>query len=105
MAAGAPGRALGAARGLLRALRGRKVAPELRREALQEFRRHAQEEDAGRVEALVRRAEDYAYLIRSVQHHQEVLLSYNISVDRRGSQRGLVERTAQRVGLQVPPEE
>ena len=58
--------------------------------------------DAGRVRALLGAARDYEALVEGVNGHKEILLSYNISVDRRDRQKDKVARTARRVGLEVP---
>ena len=47
---------------------------------------------------------DLAFLVGAVGHHESLLLSYNISLDRRASQKAAVQRTARRVGLEVPDE-
>ena len=96
------GEARAALRGLLRAVGRRTGSEDLRGEVLAEFRRHAGEADAGRVRALLGAARDYEALVEGVNGHKEILLSYNISVDRRDRQKDKVARTARRVGLEVP---
>jgi len=57
------------------------------------------------VEALqknVALAKDYAYLVKSVHAHKDLLISYNIGVDREVEQAARLKDTANRVGLSMP---
>ena len=96
-----------------------------------EFRRHASEHDPAKAQWLVQLAKDYTFLANSVKEHrvrsqarlfseltrtyqqvskakqslrlaQELLLSYNIGIDRDARQMQSVERTAAAVGMQLP---
>lgn len=68
--------------------------------AREQFRRHAGEKDGRKVQALVELAEEYATLVQDVHAHKELLFSYNIGVER--NQREMIEKTARRVGLELP---
>ena len=57
---------------------------------------------SGGGEGAERTLRDLAFLVSAVGHHEQLLLSYNISLDRRASQKAAVQRTARRVGLEVP---
>ena len=52
--------------------------------------------------ALVR---DFAFLLSAVRHQRDLLLSYDIGVDRDARQMETIRRTAARVGLRLPGEE
>lgn len=52
--------------------------------------------------ARLRLAGDYAYLLTSVQHHKDLLLSYNIAVDRSDEMKKILNKSAASVGLQLP---
>jgi hypothetical protein len=47
-------------------------------------------------------AKDYAYLVKSVHAHKDLLMSYNIGVDREVEQSARLQDTANRVGLSMP---
>lgn len=47
-------------------------------------------------------AKDAAFLINGIHEHRELLLSYNITVDRTAEQAERLKNTAERVGLGMP---
>lgn len=47
-------------------------------------------------------AKDYAYLVNGIHDHRELLLSYNIGVDRTEELAARLRSTADRVGLRMP---
>nr|GEX52868.1 hypothetical protein [Tanacetum cinerariifolium] len=47
-------------------------------------------------------ARDYTYLLNSVHHHQDLLFSYNIAVDRSDEMKRILGKSAASVGLQLP---
>ena len=49
-------------------------------------------------------ARDFAFLLSAVKHQRELLLSYDIGIDRETRQMETVRRTAARVGLRLPGE-
>ena len=49
-------------------------------------------------------ARDFAFLLSAVKHQRDLLLSYDIGVDRETRQMETVRRTAARVGLRLPGE-
>ncbi|PWZ33058.1 hypothetical protein Zm00014a_004386 [Zea mays] len=65
-----------------------------------EFRAPAGTEAGAR--ARLRLAGDYAYLLTSVHHHKDLLLSYNIAVDRSDETKKILNKSAASVGLQLP---
>ncbi|KAK9806262.1 hypothetical protein WJX72_007752 [[Myrmecia] bisecta] len=73
-----------------------------RTHVLEEFRRHRHIADKAQASAKLQEARDYAFLVSSIQEHKELLLSYNIGIDREEVQRKSVENIARRVGLGVP---
>ncbi|KVH89184.1 uncharacterized protein LOC112526611 [Cynara cardunculus var. scolymus] len=54
------------------------------------------------LEQKVKLAHDYTYLLNSVHHHQELLFSYNIAVDRSDEMKKILGKSAASVGLQLP---
>lgn len=70
--------------------------------ARKEFNRLAKVGDPVAMQQALQTAKDYADLVSSIQSHKELLLSYNIGLDREKTQMEGVHRTAARVGLQVP---
>lgn len=71
--------------------------------AKEQFRRNAGEKDGRKVQELVQLAEEYATLVEDVHAHKELLFSYNIGVER--NQRDMMEKTARRVGLELPKQD
>ncbi|KAL5994826.1 hypothetical protein ACLOJK_024883 [Asimina triloba] len=67
----------------------------------QEFRKNINVPDADAVQKL-KLARDYIFLLNSVQHHKELLFSYNIAVDRSDEMRRTLKKSAASVGLQLP---
>ncbi|EFJ05907.1 hypothetical protein SELMODRAFT_431189 [Selaginella moellendorffii] len=67
----------------------------------EEFRKNAALSPADAYDKL-RLAKDYASLVASVHHHSDLLLSYNIAVDRSEEEKERLKDTAHRVGLQLP---
>ncbi|KAJ7562604.1 hypothetical protein O6H91_03G076900 [Diphasiastrum complanatum] len=67
-----------------------------------EFRRNAVLTDSYELQNKLDLVKDYVTLISSVHQHKELLLSYNIGVDREAEHAERLKNTAQRVGLQLP---
>jgi hypothetical protein len=65
-----------------------------------EFRRHASESDASRIESLRLSAAESALMFDSIHRYEDLLIKYNIgtSID----ERERIRRTAARVGLAIP---
>lgn len=76
--------------------------PLWRQAVFAEFRRHTGESDAGTVARLVQEARDVAFYLDSVKTHKELLVSYNIGVDRQKRQRQKLSDSARSVGLSLP---
>ncbi|KAL2635021.1 hypothetical protein R1flu_006500 [Riccia fluitans] len=70
----------------------------------EEFRKLKDISDPTLIEQKLLLAKDYAMLVNSVHYHKNLLLSYNIGVDREAEQQARLKDTAQRVGLQMPKE-
>jgi Complex1_LYR-like len=70
--------------------------------ARQQFRAKPIALDAEATRQRQRLAHDYASLLRASVHHRELLVKYQITVNREGAQREYVESVARRVGLHVP---
>jgi len=72
----------------------------------EEFRRHAHLKEGDDEQHSIQRkhalARDYAFLVNSVHAHKELLMSYNIAVDREAEQAARLQNTANRVGLSMP---
>ncbi|KAJ1689023.1 hypothetical protein LUZ63_013178 [Rhynchospora breviuscula] len=68
----------------------------------QEFRNNSNLSDQEAARRKLKLASDYTYLINSVHHHQELLFSYNIAVDRSDEMRKILKKSAASVGLQLP---
>eukprot|EP00891_Asterochloris_glomerata_P006876 jgi/Astpho2/6876/e_gw1.00106.59.1_t len=73
-----------------------------RQHILQEFRQSAGVEDPAQRDQLLQQAKDYAFLVHSVQEYKDLLMSYNIGVDRDKERRDLMSSTAARVGFSLP---
>ncbi|XP_010904717.1 uncharacterized protein [Elaeis guineensis] len=69
---------------------------------IEEFRKNSNLSDQAAVQNKVKLAHDYAFLLNSVQHHKELLLSYNIAVDRSDEMKKILNKSAASVGLQLP---
>ncbi|CAL5228201.1 g11288 [Coccomyxa viridis] len=69
---------------------------------IEEYRRHAGVTEPAEVQHLLQLVQDYTNLVHDVHHERELLLSYNIGVDRDARQRRMVQSTAARVGLRLP---
>ncbi|CAM6103540.1 unnamed protein product [Calypogeia fissa] len=93
-------------RGLLKALKTHvtKVSgnPHFREFVAAEFRKHKDLSDPAAIQQKLNLAKDYTTLVNSVHHHKELLLSYNIGVDRVAEQKARLIDTAHRVGLEMP---
>jgi hypothetical protein len=72
----------------------------------EEFRRHAHLKEGDDAQHSIQQkhalARDYAFLVNSVHAHKELLMSYNIAVDREAEQAARLQNTANRVGLSMP---
>lgn len=72
----------------------------------EEFRRHAHLKEGDDEQHSIQQkhalARDYAFLVNSVHAHKELLMSYNIAVDREAEQAARLQNTANRVGLSMP---
>jgi len=68
----------------------------------QEFRKNTVLKDPIDVRHKLDLAKDYSFLVRSVHAHKELLISYNIGVDRGVEQSARLKNTAERVGLSMP---
>ncbi|KAL3702310.1 hypothetical protein R1sor_020332 [Riccia sorocarpa] len=68
----------------------------------EEFKKFKDLSDPVLIEQKLSLAKDYAMLVNSVHYHKDLLLSYNIGVDRQAEQQARLKDTAHRVGLQMP---
>lgn len=73
----------------------------IRDEVAAVFQSNGQEEKSNE-DAKAALAQDMAFLINSIHEHREMLLSYNITVDRNVEQAERLKNTAERVGLGMP---
>jgi hypothetical protein len=73
-----------------------------RRFAIEEFRKNAILSEHNKLDNLVDTAQDYAFLIDSIREHKELLESYNIGIDIKDREKGMQQRAAAHVGLQIP---
>ncbi|KAJ4807303.1 hypothetical protein LUZ62_019869 [Rhynchospora pubera] len=71
----------------------------------QEFRNNSNLSEQEAARRKLKLASDYTYLINSVHHHQELLFSYNIAVDRSDEMKKILNKSAASVGLQLPDEQ
>lgn len=80
--------------------------PEFRAFIREEFRRHADLKECDDEQLSIQQkhalARDYAFLVNSVHAHKDLLMSYNIAVDREAEQAARLQNTANRVGLSMP---
>ncbi|KAI3518529.1 hypothetical protein L1887_07334 [Cichorium endivia] len=67
-----------------------------------EFRKNGDGLETSFIQQKIRLARDYTYLINSVHHHQDLLFSYNIAVDRSDEMKRILGKSAASVGLQLP---
>lgn len=68
----------------------------------QEFQKNRGLLDLSSIQQKLKVAHDYTYLLNSVHHHKELLLSYNIAVDRSDEMKRILGKSASSVGLQLP---
>ena len=114
--------ALSAYRALRRSLRASDIEDQgLVKSLSSEFRRILREEEEGKAgkkaptststktssssSSTSLLARDFAFLLDAVRHQRDLLLSYDIGVDRDTRQMETVRRTAARVGLRLPEKE
>ncbi|KZV33127.1 hypothetical protein F511_03393 [Dorcoceras hygrometricum] len=64
----------------------------------QEFRKNSNFEDSRNLKL----ASDYTFYLNSVHHHKNLLLSYNIAVDRTDEMKNILGKSAASVGLKLP---
>ncbi|KAK7359156.1 hypothetical protein VNO77_01103 [Canavalia gladiata] len=69
---------------------------------ISEFRVNRNLSDDVAVQQKIKLAHDYTYLLNSVNHHKDLLLSYNIAVDRTDEVKRTLGKSAARVGLGLP---
>ncbi|XP_026659637.1 uncharacterized protein LOC103705009 isoform X3 [Phoenix dactylifera] len=69
---------------------------------IEEFRKDTNLSDQAAVQNKVKLARDYTFLLNSVHHHKELLLSYNIAVDRSDEMTKILNKSAGSVGLRLP---
>lgn len=98
MAAGAPQ----VYRDLLRTVRKHARGDHFSDFIYQKFRDSIASKDVDAVQRNIALAKDYAYLVKSVHAHKDLLISYNIGVDREVEQAARLKDTANRVGLSLP---
>ncbi|CAI0411648.1 unnamed protein product [Linum tenue] len=69
----------------------------------QEFRNSSNlSTDQSCIQQKIKLARDYTFLLNSVQHHKDLLISYNIAVDRSDEMKKVLGKSAASVGLQLP---
>ncbi|KAL4203446.1 hypothetical protein AMTRI_Chr01g127950 [Amborella trichopoda] len=69
---------------------------------VQGFRKNSKISDPTDIQQQIKLAKDYTFLLTSVHHHQDLLFSYNIAVDREGEMKRTITKSAASVGLQLP---
>ncbi|KAG0590065.1 hypothetical protein M758_1G067400 [Ceratodon purpureus] len=89
-------------RDLLRTVRKHTKGDHFSDYICQKFRDSAASKDTDALQKNIMLAKDYAYLVRSVHAHKDLLVSYNIGVDREVEQSARLKDTANRVGLSMP---
>ncbi|CAH1436358.1 unnamed protein product [Lactuca virosa] len=67
-----------------------------------EFKKNGDGLETSFIQQKIKLAHDYTFLINSVHHHQELLFSYNIAVDRTDEMKRILGKSAASVGLQLP---
>ncbi|XP_076936642.1 uncharacterized protein LOC143603851 [Bidens hawaiensis] len=67
-----------------------------------EFRNNGAELEPSIIQQKIKLANDYNYLLSSVHHHQDLLFTYNIAVDRSDEMKKVLGKSAASVGLQLP---
>nr|XP_043632603.1 uncharacterized protein LOC122603845 [Erigeron canadensis]XP_043632604.1 uncharacterized protein LOC122603845 [Erigeron canadensis]XP_043632605.1 uncharacterized protein LOC122603845 [Erigeron canadensis] len=67
-----------------------------------EFRKCGDGLETSLVQQKIQLAHDYTCLLNSVHHHQDLLFSYNIAVDRTEEMKKVLGKSAASVGLQLP---
>ncbi|WOL05264.1 hypothetical protein Cni_G13991 [Canna indica] len=67
-----------------------------------EFRKNISVSDRATAESNIKLAREYTFLLNSVQHHKELLFSYNIAVDRSDEMKKILNKSAASVGLRLP---
>ncbi|KAI3850304.1 hypothetical protein MKX03_028860 [Papaver bracteatum] len=68
----------------------------------QEFRNSSSLTDPKLIKHKINLASNYAYMLNSIHHHQGLLFSYNIAVDRSEEMTRTLRKSAGSVGLQLP---
>ncbi|CAI0442865.1 unnamed protein product [Linum tenue] len=69
----------------------------------QEFRNSSNRStDQSCIQQKMKLARDYTCLLNSVHHHKDLLISYNIAVDRTNEMKKVLGKSAASVGLQLP---
>ncbi|KAI3852481.1 hypothetical protein MKW92_030181 [Papaver armeniacum] len=58
--------------------------------------------DPSLIKQKVNLASNYTYMLNSIHHHQDLLFSYNIAVDRSEEMARTLRKSAGSVGLQLP---
>ncbi|KAD7478045.1 hypothetical protein E3N88_01181 [Mikania micrantha] len=67
-----------------------------------EFRKNGDGLEPSFIQQKIKLARDYTYLLNSVHHHQDLLFTYNIAVDRSDEMKKVLGKSAASVGLQLP---
>ncbi|KAK9062544.1 hypothetical protein SSX86_019731 [Deinandra increscens subsp. villosa] len=67
-----------------------------------EFRKDGGGLEPSFIQQKMKLASDYTYLLNSVHHHQDLLFTYNIAVDRTDEMKKVLGKSAASVGLQLP---
>ncbi|CAN1257941.1 hypothetical protein LINPERPRIM_LOCUS9741 [Linum perenne] len=71
----------------------------------QEFRKSSSNlstDQSSVIQQKIKLARDYTYLLNSVHHLKDLLISYNIAVDRTNEMKKVLGKSAASVGLQLP---
>ncbi|RZC45986.1 hypothetical protein C5167_038940 [Papaver somniferum] len=68
----------------------------------QEFRNTSSLTDPKLIKHKINLASNYTYMLNSIHHHQNLLFSYNIAVDRSEEMTRTLRKSAGSVGLQLP---